>query len=81
MPLQECLLIQQVRNVQPMHDCTIARRPLWLQATQRMLALVLEILAQIGKLQPIQAQTFRVHCNLYYYHFYFDSQSSKYQYY
>ena len=49
MPLQECLLIQQVRNVQPMHDCTIARRPLWLQAMLRML-----VLLQIRKLQSIQ---------------------------
>ena len=54
MPLQECLLIQQVRNVQPMHDCTIARRPLWLQAMLRMLVLVLVILLQIRKLQSIQ---------------------------
>ena len=43
-----------------MHDCTIARRPLWLQAMQRMLALVLVLLGQIGKLKSTQDEIFLV---------------------
>ena len=41
-----------------MHDCTIARRPLWLQAMQRMLALLLVLLGQIGKLHQHKMKYF-----------------------
>ena len=45
-----------------MHDCTITRRQLWLQAMQRLLALVLPLvlLGLIGKLQSTQDKIFLV---------------------